>query len=75
MCVRACVCFPVYLCVCIYEPFHLVMAPPPVADGGEGLQMWRVAANVVNKQSRIHLAQHSVQWRVLVNTVMKLRVL
>jgi hypothetical protein len=23
-----------------------------VADGGEGLQIWRVAANILNKQSR-----------------------
>jgi hypothetical protein len=28
------------------------MAHPQVADGGEGLQIWRVAANVLNKQSR-----------------------
>jgi hypothetical protein len=28
------------------------MARPQVADGGEGLQIWRVAANILNKQSR-----------------------
>jgi len=28
------------------------MARPQVADGGEGLQTWRVAANTLNKQSR-----------------------
>jgi len=28
------------------------MARPQVADGGEGLQVWRVAANLLNKQSR-----------------------
>jgi len=28
------------------------MARPRVADGGEGLQIWRVAANISNKQSR-----------------------
>jgi hypothetical protein len=25
---------------------------PQVADGGEGLQIWRVAANILNKQSQ-----------------------
>jgi hypothetical protein len=28
------------------------MARSQVADGGEGLQIWRVAANILNKQSR-----------------------
>jgi hypothetical protein len=28
------------------------MACPWVADGGGGLQMWTVAANILNKQSR-----------------------
>jgi hypothetical protein len=28
------------------------MARPQVADGGVGLQIWRVAANILNKQSR-----------------------
>jgi hypothetical protein len=28
------------------------MACPQVADGGEGLQIWRVAADILNKQSR-----------------------
>jgi hypothetical protein len=28
------------------------MARPQVADGGEGLQIWRVAVNILNKQSR-----------------------
>jgi hypothetical protein len=28
------------------------MARPLVADGGEGLQIWRVAANILNKQLR-----------------------
>jgi hypothetical protein len=27
-------------------------ARPRVADGGDGLQIWRVAANILNKQSR-----------------------
>jgi hypothetical protein len=28
------------------------MARPQVADGGNGLQIWRVAANILNNQSR-----------------------
>jgi hypothetical protein len=28
------------------------MARPQVADGGDSLQIWRVAANILNKQSR-----------------------
>jgi hypothetical protein len=28
------------------------MARPQVADGEDGLQIWRVAANILNKQSR-----------------------
>jgi hypothetical protein len=28
------------------------MARPQVADGGNTLQVWRVAANILNKQSR-----------------------
>jgi hypothetical protein len=28
------------------------MARPQVADGGDGLRIWRVAANILNKQSR-----------------------
>jgi hypothetical protein len=28
------------------------MACPQVADGGDSLQIWRVAANILNKQSR-----------------------
>jgi hypothetical protein len=26
------------------------MARPRVADGGDGLQIWRVAVNILNKQ-------------------------
>jgi hypothetical protein len=29
-----------------------IMARPQVADGGNGLQIWRVAVNILNKQSR-----------------------
>jgi hypothetical protein len=28
------------------------MARPQVADGGDGLKIWRAAANILNKQSR-----------------------
>jgi hypothetical protein len=28
------------------------MARPQVTDGGDGLQIWRVPANILNKQSR-----------------------
>jgi hypothetical protein len=33
-------------------PCHNSMARPHVVDGGDGLQIWRVAANILNKQSR-----------------------
>jgi hypothetical protein len=29
------------------------MSRPRSADGGDGLQMWRFAANILNNQSRI----------------------
>jgi hypothetical protein len=35
-----------------WVPCHHGMARPQVADGGEGLHIWRVAANILNKQSR-----------------------
>jgi hypothetical protein len=35
-----------------WVPCHHGMARPQVADGADGLQMWRVAAIVLNKQSR-----------------------
>jgi hypothetical protein len=44
--------------VCIYcshvrwVPCHHGMARPQVADGGDSLQFWRVAANMLNKLSR-----------------------
>jgi hypothetical protein len=28
------------------------MARPQVADGGDGLQIWRIAENILNKQSQ-----------------------
>jgi len=33
-------------------PCHHNMARSQVAGGGEGLQIWRVAANILNKQSQ-----------------------
>jgi hypothetical protein len=35
-----------------WVPYHHSMASPQVADGGDGHQIWRVAANILNKQSR-----------------------
>jgi hypothetical protein len=35
-----------------WVPCHHGMARPQVADGGDGLQIWRVAANILTKQSR-----------------------
>jgi len=32
-------------------PSHQDMVHPKVADGGDGLQIWRVAMNISNKQS------------------------
>jgi hypothetical protein len=34
-----------------WVPCHHGMARPQVADGGDTLQFWRVAANILNKQS------------------------
>jgi hypothetical protein len=34
-----------------WVPCHHSMARPQVADGGDSLQIWRVAANILNKQS------------------------
>jgi hypothetical protein len=33
-------------------PCHHGMVRPQVADGGDGLQVWRVPVNILNKQSR-----------------------
>jgi hypothetical protein len=35
-----------------WAPCQHGMARPQVADGGDALQLWRVAANILNKQSR-----------------------
>jgi hypothetical protein len=37
---------------CKWVHCHHGMARPRVADRGYGLQIWRVAANIFNKQSR-----------------------
>jgi hypothetical protein len=36
----------------MWVPSHRGMACSRVADGGDGLRIWRVAANTLNKQSR-----------------------
>jgi hypothetical protein len=35
-----------------WVPCHRGMARPQVADGGDAFQVWRVAENMLNKQSR-----------------------
>jgi len=35
----------------MWVSYHHSMARPQVADGRKGLQMYRVAANILNKQS------------------------
>jgi hypothetical protein len=60
-CVNSDGCFHEASCFCISSKFHLHvkwfpchhgMARPQVADRGDGLQIWRVAANILNKGSR-----------------------
>jgi hypothetical protein len=53
----------IYICVCVYNKLssylghvklvhcHQGMTRPQVADRGDGLQIWRVAANILNEQS------------------------
>jgi len=36
----------------IYTPMLRGSQPPWDADGGQGVQIWKVAANILNKQSR-----------------------
>jgi len=37
----------------LHGPYHHKMGGGPrIADGGDNLQIWRVAANILNKQSR-----------------------
>jgi hypothetical protein len=42
------------------------MAGPQVADGGDGLQIWRVAADIVHKQSRTVDKVWSSTWGLVV---------
>jgi hypothetical protein len=35
-----------------WVPYHHGMAHPQVAIKGDGLQIWKVAANILNKQSQ-----------------------
>jgi hypothetical protein len=58
--VRACVCViklklkqitAIKLCVLTRVPCHHGTARPQDADGGDGLQIWMVAANILNKES------------------------
>jgi len=71
----------IQLLSCIYVgSCHRSKARPQVADGGDGLQIWRAAANVLNKQTQIVHKEWSSslgvsKWRALVNTVMSFRVL
>jgi hypothetical protein len=44
---RSCLCD-----VILNVPCHHGMERPQVSDGGDGLQIWRVPANILNKQSR-----------------------
>jgi len=34
------------------DPFYMCMERSRVAVGGDGLQIWKLAANILNKQSR-----------------------
>jgi hypothetical protein len=36
----------------MYSLFHHGMARPQAGDGGDGLQIWKVATNILNKQWR-----------------------
>jgi hypothetical protein len=35
-----------------WDPCHNIMVRPQVVDGGVAFQVWRVAANILNKKSR-----------------------
>jgi hypothetical protein len=48
-----------YVCMYVWHASHVKwvhchhgVPRPQVADRGDGLQMWRAAANIMNKQSR-----------------------
>jgi hypothetical protein len=44
--------FIIMISKCKGVPCHHGMVCPQVVDGGNGLQIWRVTANILNKQSR-----------------------
>jgi hypothetical protein len=44
-------CNPYHPILFLWVPCHHGMASPQVADGGDAIQIWRVAANILNKQS------------------------
>jgi hypothetical protein len=45
-------------------PFHHGMARPRFADGGDGLLIWRVTTNVLNKQSLTATRGGPTAWEV-----------
>jgi hypothetical protein len=47
-----------------WVPCHHGMAHPQVADAGDALHLWRVAANILNKQSRTADKEWSSSLRV-----------
>jgi hypothetical protein len=46
------------------SPCHYSMGRPRVADGRDGLQQWKVAANILNKQPRTNDKGWSSSWRL-----------
>jgi len=44
------------------RPCHHGMARPRVVDGGDGFQIWRVAVNMSNKQSRTAVVPQLGGW-------------
>jgi len=51
----ACVIYFVFIWLdspCYANPCHHGMARPRLADGKDGIQIWRVAADILNKQER-----------------------
>jgi hypothetical protein len=49
----------------------VTMAWPQVADTGDGLQIWKVAANILNKQSRTDDREWPSSMGVLTNPTIK----
>jgi hypothetical protein len=41
---------------------HNDMARPQVADGGDGLQIWKLAANILNNESRTAYRSVLLAW-------------